>query len=348
MTRKLVTIEKIREIKPIEGADQIEAARVRDWWVVIRKGEFKVDSLCMYFEIDSFLPVKPEYDFLLRGSRPKRMMVDGEEREGIRLKTIRLRGQVSQGLAMPLPKEPVKGINFKDIEVGTNITSLLDVVKFEAPIPGCLTNVARGNFPDFLEKTDEERIQNCSQILDLFKDTKVYITEKLDGTSATYYKHEGEFGACSRNMDLKKSDSMYWKIAEQLKLEERLPDNLCIQGEIIGEGIQKNPLKQTGQNFYLFNIYDIKERRYHSLKEIQIFCNAYGINMVPLIKENIDLNFSVDELLLIANNKSELNPKSIKEGIVVRSMIEKNIIERNLPTRLSFKVINNSYLLEEK
>lgn len=100
--RKLVTIEKINEVREIIGADAIEAVRVRDWWIVSKKGEFKVGDFCRYYEIDSFLPVLPEYEFLLRGSKPKKMLVDGKEIEGIRLKTIKLRNTISQGLVLPI------------------------------------------------------------------------------------------------------------------------------------------------------------------------------------------------------------------------------------------------------
>jgi RNA ligase (TIGR02306 family) len=339
MDRKLVTIEEILEIKPIEGADKIEVARVRDWWVVVKKNQFKVGDLCIYYEIDSFLPVEEQYQFLLDGNRTKRMMVDGEEREGIVLKTKRLRGQVSQGLIMPLQAN-TRG------EVGTDLTAFLNVLKYEKPIPGCSQNLARGNFPSFLVKTDEERIQNCSKILELFPDTKCYITEKLDGTSVTFYNWEGRFGVCSRNMDLLEGDSVYWQIAKKYDLANRLPEGLCIQGEIIGEGIQKNPLKRTGQEFYIFNVYDINDQRYHSYYEIEIFCNAYGMKMVPVITKDVKLSFTVDQLLDIANNTSYLNGNVLREGIVVRSMIEQRINERNCPNRLSFKVINNEYLLK--
>jgi RNA ligase (TIGR02306 family) len=341
MERKLVTIEEIKEIKPIEGADKIEAARVRDWWVVVRKNEYKVGDLCIYYEVDSFLPLEEQYQFLLDGNRTKRMMVDGEEREGIVLKTKKLKGQISQGLIMPLQSN-TRG------EVGTDLTAFLNVLKYEKPIPGCLQNLARGNFPTFLQKTDEERIQNCSKILELFKDTKCYFSEKLDGTSASFYNYEGRFGVCSRNMDLIEDGSVYWQIAKKYDLANKLPEGMCIQGEIIGEGIQKNPLKQTGQEFYLFNIYDIGDQRYHSYYEMEIFCNAYGIKMVPVISKDIKLNFTVDQLLEIADNKSYLNPKVLREGIVVRSMVPQTIVERGCPDRLSFKVISNNYLLGEK
>lgn len=347
MERALVTIEDIKEIKPIEGADKIEVARVRDWWVVVKKDEFKVGMSCVYFEIDSFLPIKPEFEFLLKGSKPKIMIVDGKEIEGIRLKTIRLRGTLSQGLIMPLAEMTLLSSSpLSQYDNGTDITEFMGVIKYEAPISACMQNIARGNFPSFLKKTDEERIQNCSKLLDLYKDEPIYISEKLDGTSATYYNYEGEFGVCSRNMDLKESDSVYWKIAKELKIKEMLPDEICIQGEIVGDGIQGNPLKLVGQQFFLFNVYDIKDGRYYDFGEMMQFCYERGFNPVPIIMENKPMDTTVEQLLELADDKSLLNNNCLREGIVVRSMKEVKVCERGCPTRLSFKAINNSYLLK--
>lgn len=100
--RKLATIQIIEELKPIEGADKIEAARVKGWWIVVKKDQFKVGDRVIYYEIDSLLPVKPEFEFLLKGSTLKKSVIDGKEYEGIRLKTIKLRGALSQGLILPV------------------------------------------------------------------------------------------------------------------------------------------------------------------------------------------------------------------------------------------------------
>jgi hypothetical protein len=156
MERKLVTIEDIKEIKPIEGAEKIEAARVRDWWVVVKKDTHKVGEKVLYYEIDSLLPLEEKYQFLLDGNRTRRMMVDGEEREGILLKTKKLRGFLSQGLIMPL--------DF-DGEIGDDVTEKLGVLKYEKPIPLCMQNMARGNFPSFLRKTDEERCLSAETLI---------------------------------------------------------------------------------------------------------------------------------------------------------------------------------------
>lgn len=239
--RHLATIAKIEELKNIPGADKIEAARVKGWWVVVLKDQFKIDDFVLYFEIDSFLPVKPEYEFLLRGNKPKKMLSEGKEAEGIRLRTIKLRGQISQGLILPLP------MDLKDLPEGEDVTERLGIIKYEQSIPSCLSGIAKGAFPSFLPKTDEERIQNMVEVLDSY-----YMTEKLDGSSVTYYKKDGMFGVCSRNLELQESETTQWKIARELNLKEKLYDNFAMQGEIVGEGIQKNPYKIKGQKVYFF------------------------------------------------------------------------------------------------
>lgn len=330
--RKLVTVEQVLEKKAIEGADKIEAIRIRDWWVVSQKDNFQVGDKCLFHEVDCFLPIRPEYDFLLKGSSKKRMISDGKQIEGIRLKTIKLRGQISQGLALPLPKELPQ-------EVGTDVTELLGVRLYEPPMPAELAGKVKGFFPGFIPKTDEERIQNMSDIL-----SNYYVTEKIDGTSVTYYKKDGVFGVCSRNLELLEGETTQWKIAKKLDLANKLPDNFAIQGELIGEGIQKNPLKRTGQEMFCFNAYNIANGIYLNFKDFIGFCDSLGIRTVPLINDNYSLPSTVDELLKFADGNSLLNPECPREGIVIRPKVEMKYQGK----RLSFKVISNSYLLNEK
>jgi len=327
--RKLVTIETIQEKKPIEGADRIEAVRVRSWWVVSKKDEFEVGSKCLYFEVDSFLPIKPEYEFLLNGKHPKKMIVDGKDTEGILLKTIKLRGQLSQGLVLPVGD--ILG------DIGDDVSEQLGVIKYEMPIPHELSGKAKGSFPSFLPKTDEERIQNMSEILSGF-----YISEKLDGTSTTYFKKDGVFGVCSRNLELAEGETTQWRLAKQYDLANKLLDNFAIQCELIGEGVQGNPLKQKGQDIYCFNVYNIGGF-YLNYSDFVGFCGGLGIKTVPILDDNFSLPKTVDDLLLIAEGKSVLNINEEREGIVIRPKVEQSYKGQ----RLSFKAISNKYLLNE-
>jgi RNA ligase (TIGR02306 family) len=348
--RKLVTVQKIEEIKPIEGADKIEAARVKGWWVVVQKDQFKVGEDVFYYEIDSFLPVKPEYEFLLKGSNPKKMICEGNEIQGIRLKTIKLRGQISQGLIMPIPPD------FITPDDG-DVSELLGVVKYEIPIPPCLVGKIKGNFPGFIPKTDEERIQNMADVLQI---NSFYVTEKIDGTSTTFYKKDGVFGVCSRNVELANEEEVntkegldervktrmtsQWRIAKELDLANIMPDNFVLQGELVGEGIQGNPLKINGQRVYFFNAYNIKTGVYLNYADFVRILNHLSLLMVPLIDDDFRLPKTVDELLKYAEGKSIINSNVEREGVVVRPKVEAQYKGQ----RLSFKVINNVYLLNEK
>jgi len=340
--RQLATIQKIEELKPIAGADKIEAARVKGWWVVVKKDEFKIGDRCVYFEIDSLLPDEVQYEFLKRGSTLKRANFEGEVRTGIRLKTIKLKGQISQGLVMPesnLISEYGHDLYEENYPVGTDVSEELNVIKYEPPIPAVLAGLAKGFFPNFIPKTDEERIQNMSEVLSSF-----YVTEKLDGSSITYYKKDNIFGVCTRNLELKEGETTPWRIAKELNLAEKLPDNFAIQGELVGEGIQKNPLKISGHKVYFFNAYDIDTSSYLNFENFKMVMESIGVQTVPIIDENFSLPKTMDEMLEYAEGRSMLNPNVEREGVVVRPKEEMNIKGQ----RFSFKAISNKFLLGEE
>lgn len=352
MLRKLATIQEIAEIRAIDGANAIESVRVKEWWCVAKKGEFKVGDLCVYFEIDSLLPVaNTAFEFLARGNKPKKMTIDGIDYVGYKLKTIKLRGSISQGLALPVV---TFGTYFGiGAGTGTDVSGLLGVVKYEAPIPTELFGLVKGNFPGFIPKTDEERVQNLAAVVERQQGTVFYITEKLDGSSATFYRHttiaEGDhFGVCSRNLELLESDgNTFWKLARKYNLAENIPDGYCVQGEAVGEGIQKNPLKLQGHDLYVYNVYDIRSAEYLSYSEFLKFCQTYGLQTVPVLKENYTLDTNVEGLLAMAEGKSVVCPTAEREGIVLRPLIEKQEIIAGVAGRLSFKAISNKFLLAE-
>jgi RNA ligase (TIGR02306 family) len=357
MERQLVTIQKIAEIQPIEGADFIVRVRVEDWWCVAKKDEFKVGDRCIYYEIDSLLPDKPEYEFLKRGSTLKRQTVDGQIRVGIRLRTIKLKGVISQGLALPVNTPMAEfGDDLFQSEslypVGTDLTEVLGVIKYEPPIPAELAGKAKGFFPPFLRKTDEERVQNLGEILKQFTGQKFYVTEKLDGSSMTVYKKDGVLGVCSRNLELLPSeDNTLWKLARQYDLENVLPDNFAVQGECFGSGVQGNPLKLTVQDFYVYNVWDITNQTYLGWDEMKEFCETRGLEMVPLIDSNFVLDefyTKVPNLLDMADGASYINESVKREGIVLRPVVEQDVEYKGSKMRFSFKAISNQYLLGEK
>jgi len=335
MERKLATIRKIDNIQPIEGADMIELATVGGWKVVVAKDvKHKVGDLVVYCEIDSFLPIKDEFEFLRKSSYKK--MADGTE--GFRLKTIRLRGQVSQGLILPFHVLPF-GEGFHE---GEDVTEVLGIVKYEPPVPAQLSGQVKGMFPSFLKKTDEERIQNLTREFEEYKNETFYVTEKLDGSSVTYYVKDGVFGVCSRNLDLVESETnSMWKFAITSGLKDRLLSlnkNIAVQGEIIGECVQGNPYKIIGQTVRLFNGFNIDTYEYLPLTELIELSNYLEVKTVPILDLEFKLPETVDELLTYADAKSVLNDKFDREGVVIRSHDRK----------ISFKAISNKFLLNEK
>ena len=337
MERKLVTIRKIKDIKPIENADMIEVAIVDGWQVVVKKGEFKVNDFGVYFEIDSFLPIEDRYEFLRKGCYKK--MSDGTE--GFRLKTIKLRKQLSQGLLLPLGLFP----ELKNVKAGDEVTELLKVIKYEPPIPACLSGLMKGRMPSFISKTHQERIQNLVDYFDKYKDATFEESEKLDGTSMTVYYNDGDFGVCSHNIELKENeDNTYWKITKEMGLEDILRKcgkNIAVQGELIGEGIQKNHYCIKGQQFRIFDIWDIDEQRYMTRAERETMFS--GFLKVPVYYDSISIFEKLDnvnDLLKYTEKRSMLNPQIEAEGLVFKST------ELNDGQIVSFKVINNKQLLK--
>jgi RNA ligase (TIGR02306 family) len=342
MERKLATIRKISELRPIEGADKIELAIVDGWQVVVAKDvEHKVGNKIVYCEIDSFLPIREEFEFLRKSSYKKM-----GDQEGFRLKTIKLRGQVSQGLILPISvlNPPDTNIYVEPFE-GLDVTEMLDIVKYEPPIPAELAGKVKGQFPSFLQKTDEERVQNIAveySALSFQSKHQFYVTEKLDGSSATYYVKDGEFGVCSRNLELLETEgNSFWKVAREMDLENKMKSlgrNIALQGELIGEGIQKNRYKIKGQTVRFFNAFDIDNHKRLSIYDlINVVEDIMDLNCVPYLL-HFSLPDTVEDMIKYAEDKSQLNSSTEREGVVVRSM----------DGTISFKAISNKFLLENE
>jgi RNA ligase (TIGR02306 family) len=342
MERKLATVRRIKEIIPIEGADRIELAVVDGWKVVVAKDvQHKVGDLVIYCEIDSFLPIREEFEFLRKSSFKKM-----GDQEGFRLRTAKMKGQISQGLILPIfvLNPPDTNIYVQPFE-GLDVTEMLDIVKYEPPIPANLAGKVKGLFPSFLIKTDEERVQNIAveySALCFQSKHQFYVTEKLDGSSATFYINNGEFGVCSRNLELLETENnSFWKVARELKLEENLralEKNICLQGELIGEGIQGNPYGIKGQTVRFFSVYQIDSRTRLGIKDLKDICFMIGLQTVPILESNFLLPNTIEEMLQYAEGKSALNPKTEREGVVVRS----------LDGTISFKAISNKFLLKNE
>lgn len=348
--RKLASVQRISNITPIPDADNIETIHVLGWTVVCKKGIHHIGESIIYFEIDSFLPIQPEYEFL----RDSSYKVHPSLGEGFRLKTRKMRKQLSQGLVISLPEE------FKDFPEGTDVTDLMGIQKYETELPVRTADV-KGSFPFFIYKTDQERIQNLysPQFIEDVQGMEFETTEKLDGTSATFFFNEEQVGVCSRNLELKldQENNKYVNIFKQLKMEEAFRGysrNIAIQGEIIGPKIQGNYYNYPMETFYVFDIYLIDEQRYATSKErleiLSIFEHTYGCKLlhVPILGiVTISPEETVSSLLEKAEGKSLINSSKEREGVVYKSttLFSSWCYKSNT---LSFKAISNKFLLKDK
>lgn len=376
--RKLASIQRIEEVRDIENADAIQAYRVLGWWVVDKKDAHKVGDLVVYLSLDSWVPHELA-PFLSKGQEPRKY----NDVKGERLRTIKLRGQVSQGLLLPieqtireLPQQfiqylPGGYVQFGDLEpirlfeVDTDLTEILGIQKWEAPIPAQLQGQAAGMFPtSLIPKTDQERIQNCfgeiqkkakrfatekvwnaeTQTLEDhpvvipadFKEPTYEVTMKLDGSSCTIFRWEGELRVCSRNLELKINDENKDNtfVAMALLLADSIPDGFAFQGELMGEGIQGNREGFKGHRFIVFDIFDIQKHEYLSPALRRHAAEWRGIEHVPVIGTDWKAPNSVEEGLALAEGPS-INHK-IREGLVWKC---------NEDPSFSFKTISNKYLL---
>lgn len=351
MERKLATIRKIINLEPIPDADQIEVATIDAWKVVVKKGEFLVGDLVCYFEIDSWIP-NTIAAFLSKGKTPKEF----EGVQGERLKTIRLKGQISQGLVLPL--SILSSTNDEtNINEGDDITERVGILKWEKPLPVNMNGHALGYFPTFIPKTNAERCQNLvAEIAEAFDTEEEFeITEKIDGSSMTVYTvnntplsedRQIEFGVCSRNLELKtelSDDNIFVNTARDTGLIAAMLElglDIAVQGELYGEGIQGNREKIKGVKFAVYNIFDIStgmnllpDERLYILQILRDL--GADVVHVPIVAFRTKLETSdIKQLLLAA--EGETRNGNTREGVVYKSHA------RNF----SFKAISNLYLLK--
>jgi len=341
MERKLASIQKILDLQPIPNADTIEVATILGWKVVVgKKDNFKVGDLVVYCEVDSILPDKPEYEFLRKNH--------------FRIKTIKLRGQISQGIVFPLTILPehmqheFSDCSETDKLVGIDVTETLGITKYEVYVPANLRGDIKGNFPDFIHKTDETRIQAVPDVIQRHRGVNFIMTEKVDGTSFTCYFRNGEFGVCSRNLELKDDETVYWNMARGLNLQNKLTEygkNIALQGELVGQGIQKNKYGLSTVKLLIFNVFDIDAGRYVDSYDFALTLVTLGLDPVPFLGPIVfDENTTVDSLVELSKGFSKLNPKTPREGLVFRPQTE--MYDPDLRGCLSFKVINPEFLLK--
>jgi RNA ligase (TIGR02306 family) len=267
---------------------------------------------------------------------------------GFRIKTVKLRGQVSQGICFSLAILPASA----SIEEGTDVTDLLGIVKWEPPIPVGMGGKVKGGFPGFLPKTDETRVQVLEPVIQRNRGKLFYVTEKLDGTSFTAFLRQVAFGICSRNMWMDEADesNVLVRVARALKLEEklhmardRLGFDLAIQAEVIGPGIQKNKYGLKAVTLRVFNVLNVDAYQLLDHAAMQEVLGEMQLESVPQLGTLV-LDHTVDELVAFSEGPSVLNPQVQREGVVLRPLVEEH--DEDIGGRLSFKAINPKFLLK--
>lgn len=374
--RKLAHIEKIEWKRPIEGADRIELVGVLGWQCIAKKDEFNIGDYCVYIEIDSIVDKEnPDFAFL--------------ENKHYKIKTMKMKGVLSQGIVFPL--SILKGQIYK---VGDDVTDELKIKKIEDEIPKerkvnpldklrqrhkklCKNKVFKWfmkfkwfrviafkllipkkkpkNFPDWIIKTDETRLQNIPSVLETYKDKPMVVTEKIDGTSTSFglrkeTKRKYEFAVCSRNVrqeDINQKcyydDNVYHEMAIKYNVREVLikilekfnATTVVLQGETIGEAIQGNKYGLQGRDFYAFNL-TIDGKKIDSAVATDIV-HEFGIKWVPIISAKFTLLPTVEEMIAYADGTSVLT-NTLREGLVIRDH----------DNTISFKCISNQFLLKHK
>lgn len=395
--RKLASLVTIDSIEPIEGADRIEVAHVKGWKVVVSRNEFKVGDRAVYFEIDSYLDANDErYAFLRERCLRRFVSKSGTVlREGIRIKTVKLRGVISQGLLIPIDKfvgKELEVANYDNknviyatvkheatedcgtyyekvcLDVGSDLTGILHVEHFDevkeqcAPQMGCnpISADAYGNFPsEWMPRTDEERIQNCSEWISKYSARTWEVSSKDDGSSCTIFysptvDSENPFGVCSRNLRLKPITKngivpMMWLLAKKYLVEEKLKElyekegkEWALQGEAVAPGLQKNRDKYMEPEWHVFRIWDIKNQRFVSPDERREFCKRVNIPHVQVVATKMPvfkIHTTVDDILKFAEGKTARGNE--REGLVFKT-------DDGLEPALSFKAVSNRYLMKSE
>lgn len=347
MGRALASIQTINSIEPIKDADRIELSTVLGWKCVINKGQFKPGDKAVYFEIDSYLPIRPEFEFM-RNSSYKNTAFMGE---GFRLRTQTFRGQVSQGLLLPISSFPELP---SDIEIGTDVTELLGVRKYEVEVVDDGKGTIIGALPRDIPSTHETRIQSAPELINEFADLEYYISTKMDGMSCSIGIDDDGFHVTGHDCEYAddgKSD--FYELIKargyNRKLAEFAKNNnlrtITIQGEFCGPGIQKNRIGLKDFEWYVFTIRENGERV--GLNRMLEICSIIGCTSVPIEAKGKNLQSvypTIDSLLKRADGNYHTGNR--KEGIVIRPITP--VFSKTLNSSLSMKVINNTYLLKNK
>lgn len=336
----LASIQRISNIVPIQGADNIVLAKVLGFQSVVKKNEFVEGSLVVFVLPDTVMPEDPRWEWLGKNHW--------------RVKLVKLRGVYSQGVILPLSIFPE--IDPNNVVEGQDVTETVGALKFEKEPPKDLN--AKGHLPSFIKKTDEPNLLGVPHWIDQFKGKEVIITSKYNGSSGSFFLNKGEFGVCSRNLELKEGNNAFWNVARKHSIEAKLRSfaamlklgnkdltelpNVAVQGEVYGEGLNGNDLGIKGVDLALFNLINVDARAYCHDSWLTAFCDDYRIPKVKTVWKGI-FDFTLEQLQEMADNLKYDNGADC-EGLVIRPEVEEITPEGE---RLSAKIISRKFLAKK-
>lgn len=365
MGRKLASVQKVKAIRPIEGADRIEVVQVLNWDCVASKGQYHVGDLVIYFEIDSLLPDIPAFEFLKKSAWSQKL-------NKYKISTHKFRNQISQGLIMPITQlreiyNAINGTSISSIDYdeGDDLTALLKIEKYEPPVSnGPLGEII--NHEWYVPKTDEERIQVCAEnVLPEYikrEQNEWYASIKLDGTSCTAGLFDDAFLIGGRTQWYKDENMYTTTVKKYGDIEAKAREYLdatgvyvVFQGELCGPGIQGNKLGLKEKEWFIFNVFVSTTGKYDSYEKLDLIgmlamCERFGLKHVPIIDDEYKFSFDgysntdeiVNGLLSYVDNFKyrtyfeDASPNQVAEGLVFRLNDMTN----------SFKVVSNKFLLK--
>ena len=383
--RALAHIEEIAWIKPIDGADNIELIGVLGWVLIAKIDEFKVGDKAVFVEIDSKCPADDErFAFLEKKHYKVKTMKLGKFKcfsQGLALPLTlfpelsdrKLGDDVTKELRITYSSEEDRKRKSNKVDPNAKYKAMAARHKefFSKPIIRKIMRYDIGRkllflffgkkkdnpkqFPSWIVKTDENRIENCPFYLE--SNEEWVQTEKIDGTSCTYAvdrmkrgKNKFEFVVCSRNVRQADRDqecyhdsNIYWELADKYNIEKILIDyaiannydRVVLQGEGTGS-VQGNPYKLKKNRLFVFNL--VVEGVRKGTREMAKFCDDNNLEHVPIINEHYKTPDTMEEIKLQADGFSIINPKVKREGFVYRS----------LDGQQSFKNVSREYLLKHQ